>query len=129
MKLRAIKSIKQVKIILSGQTIDLNTVNEIRLMYKDKSIYLNIRLEVFSDKEVRLYKDLIERTVNGVKTKVLVNFETLEVEENGREDSRHNKLTCSLEIPEDVELLNLNYFEITTLDYWLKIDNIDDLNI
>lgn len=75
MELRAINNISDV--IISTENCNkylLKTINFIKLIYYNNEIYIKLSIEVFSEKEIELYKKFIQKTIEKEKSEVFVDF-------------------------------------------------------
>lgn len=130
MELKAINNISDV--IISTENCNkylLKTINSIKLIYYNNEIYIKLSIEVFSEKEIELYKKFIQKTIEKEKSKVFVDFHINEVNTNGNKYNKYNHLSCSYDIPNNICLLELNYTEITSINYYFKINDINELNL
>lgn len=130
MELRAINNISDV--IISTENCSeylLKTINFIKLIYHNNEIYIKLSIEVFSEKEIELYKKFIQKTIEKEKSEVFIDFCIKEIDTNGDRCNKYNHLSCSYGIPNNICLLELNYTEITSIDYYFKINDINELNL
>lgn len=130
MELKVINNISNV--IISTENCSkylLKTINSIKLIYYNNEIYIKLSIEVFSEKEIELYKKSIQKTIEKEKSEVFIDFCINEIDTNGKKHNKYNHLSCSYSIPNNICLLELNYTEITLIDYYFKINDINELNL
>lgn len=130
MELKAINNISNV--IINTENCSkylLKTINSIKLIYYNNEIYIKLSIEVFSEKEIELYKKFIQKTIEKEKSEVFIDFCINEIDTNGKKHNKYNHLSCSYDIPNNICLLELNYTEITSINYYFKINDINELNL
>lgn len=130
MELRAINNISDV--IVSTENCSkylLKTINSIKLIYHNNEIYIKLSIEVFLEKEIELYKKFIQKTIEEEKSEVFIDFCINEIDTNSDRCNKYNHLSCSYGIPNNICLLEFNYTEITSIDYYFKINDINELNL
>lgn len=130
MELKAINDISDVTISTEDcSKYLLKTINFIKLIYCNNEIYIKLSIEVFSEKEIELYKKFIQKTIEKEKSEVFVGFHINELDTNGDRYKKYNYLSCSYGMPNNICLLELNYTKITSIDYYFKINDINELNL
>lgn len=129
MEVRAIRDIKDIFIFMPTFMLKIDTANSIHFIYKDNKIYIKITTEVFNDDLVDLYKDIIKKTINENQEKVVIKFKVDTINIKGEKEEIFNYITCSFGIPDETNILSLNYNEITEISYYFEVDNIDDLKL
>ena len=107
----------------------LDSSNSINFIYKDRDIFIKISSEVFSDDMIQLYKDIIKMTLDDKDYYINIKFNIIEINEKRKEIINKNIIHCSFGVPNDINILEINYGEITSIDYYFKINDIDELNL
>lgn len=126
---RAIKDYLYIKIFIDDTLMKLDTTNSISFIYKDEDIYIKISSEVFTDDMIELHKDIIKRTLEKEDCHIRVEFVVNEINTHGDRIAKENIIDCSFGIPNDINILEINYGEITSIDYYFKVNDINDLNL
>lgn len=126
---RAIKEYDYIEIIIGDTYLKLDSSNSINFIYKDGDVFIKISSEVFSDDMIQLYKDIIKMTLDNVDYYISIKFNIIEINTKGKEVVKKNIIHCSLGIPNDINILEINYGEITSIDYYFKINDINELNL
>ena len=119
-----------------------NKIPEYEIKYsKIKNIYIQIKNGKITvkapkrvskkeiEKIVEQKTEWIQKTIEKEKSKVFVDFHINEVNTNGDKYNKYNHLSCSYDIPNNICLLELNYTEITSINYYFKINDINELNL
>ena len=52
-----------------------------------------------------------------------------EINARGDRMTKENIIHCSFGIPNDVIILDINYSEIASIDYYFKVNDINELNL
>ena len=107
----------------------LDSSNSINFIYKDRDVFIKISSEVFSDDMIQLYKDAIKMTLDDKDYYISIKFNIIEINTKGKEVVKKNIIHCSFEIPNDINILEINYGEITSIDYYFKVKDINELNL
>lgn len=107
----------------------LDVTNSTSFIYKDEYIYIKISSEVFTDDMIELHKDIIKRTLEKDDCHIKVKFVVNEINTHGDRITKENIIDCSFGIPNDINILEINYGEITSIDYYFKVNDINDLNL
>ena len=107
----------------------LDSSNSINFIYKDGDVFIKISSEVFSDDMIQLYKDIIKMTLDNVDYYISIKFNIIEINTKGKEIIKKNMIHCTLGIPNDINILEINYGEITSIDYYFKVKDINELNL
>ena len=128
-KYRAIKDYSYIKIFIDDTHIKFDTTNSISFIYKDEDIYIKISSEVFTDYMIELHKDIIKRTLEKEDCHIRVEFIVNEINTHGDRIAKENIIDCSFGIPNDIIILDINYSEIPSIDYYFKVNDINDLNL
>ena len=126
---RAIKDYSYIEMIIGDTYMKLDTTNSINFIYKDGNVYIKISSEVFTDDMIKLHKDIIKRTLEKEDYYIRVKFIVNEINARGDRMTKENIIKCSFGIPNDVIILDINYSEIPSIDYYFKVNNINDLNL
>lgn len=126
---RAIKDYDYIEIIIGDTYLKLDSSNSINFIYKDGDIFIKISSEVFSDDMIQLYKDIIKMTLDDKEYYISIKFNIIEINTKGKEVVKKNIIHCSFGIPNDINILEINYGEITSIDYYFKVNDINDLNL
>ena len=107
----------------------LDVTNSTSFIYKDEYIYIKISSEVFTDDMIELHKDIIKRTLEKDDCHIRVEFIVNEINTHGDRIAKENIIDCSFGIPNDINILEINYGEITSIDYYFKVNDINELNL
>ena len=126
---RAIKDYSYIEILIGDTYMKLDTTNSISFIYKDGNVYIKISSEVFTDDMIKLHKDIIKRTLEKEDCHIRVEFIVNEVNTHGDRIAKENIIDCSFGIPNDVIILDINYSEIASIDYYFKVNDINELNL
>lgn len=126
---RAIKDYSYIEILIGDTYMKLDTTNSISFIYKDEDVYIKISSEVFTDDMIELHKDIIKRTLEKEDCYIRVKFVVNEINTCGNKISKENIIDCSFGIPNDIIILDINYSEIPSIDYYFKVNDINDLNL
>ncbi|WP_291631884.1 hypothetical protein [Clostridium sp.] len=126
---RAIKDYSYIKIFIDDTHIKFDTTNSISFIYKDEDIYIKISSEVFTDDMIELHKDIIKRTLEKEDCHIRVEFIVNEINTHGNRIAKENIIDCSFGIPNDIIILDINYSEIASIDYYFKVNDINELNL
>ena len=126
---RAIKKYDYIEIVIGDTYLKLDTSYSINFIYKDGDVFIKISSEVFNDDTVQLYKDIIKMTLDGITYYIRVKFNIIEVDGKGKEIVKKNIIHCSLGIPNGINILEMIYSEIPSIDYYFKINDINELNL
>ena len=78
---------------------------------------------------IELHKDIIKRTLKKEDCCIRVKFIVNEINTHGDRITKENIVDCSFGIPNDITILDINYSEIASIDYYFKVNNINDLNL
>ena len=128
-KYRAIKDYSYIEILIGDTYMKLDTTNSISFIYKDGNVFIKISSEVFTDDMIKLHKDIIKRTLEKEDYYIRVKFIVNEINARGDRMTKENIIHCSFGIPNDVIILDINYSEIPSIDYYFKVNDINDLNL
>ena len=126
---RAIKDYSYIEILIGDTYMKLDTTNSISFIYKDGNVYIKISSEVFTDDMIKLHKDIIKRTLEKEDYYIRVKFIVNEINARGDRMTKENTIHCSFSIPNDVIILDINYSEIASIDYYFKVNDINELNL
>ena len=126
---RAIKDYSYIEMIIGDTYMKLDTTNSISFIYKDGNVYIKISSEVFTDDMIELHKDIIKRTLEKEDYYIRVKFIVNEINARGDRMTKENTIDCSFGIPNDVIILDINYSEIASIDYYFKVNDINELNL
>ena len=126
---RAIKDYSYIEILIGDTYMKLDATNSISFIYKDGNVYIKISSEVFTDEMIELHKNIIKRTLEKEDYYIKVKFIVNEINARGDRMTKENIIKCSFGIPNDVIILDINYSEIPSIDYYFKVNNINDLNL
>ena len=126
---RAIKDYSYIEMIIGDTYMKLDTTNSISFIYKDGNVYIKISSEVFTDDMIKLHKDIIKRTLEKEDYYIRVKFIVNEVNARCDRMTKENTIYCSFGIPNDIIILDINYSEIASIDYYFKVNDINDLNL
>ena len=126
---RAIKDYSYIKIFIDDTLMKLDATNSTSFIYKDNDIYIKISSEVFTDDVIELHKDIIKRTLEKEDCHIRVEFIVNEINTHGDRIAKENIINCSFGIPNDINILEINYGEIPSIDYYFKVNDINDLNL
>ena len=126
---RAIKEYDYIEIIVGDTYLKLDSSNSINFIYKDGDVFIKISSEVFSDDMIQLYKDAIKMTLDDKDYYMSIKFNIIEINAKGKEVIKKNIIHCSFEIPNDINILEINYGETTSINYYFKVEDINDLNL
>ena len=126
---RAIKEYDYIEIIVGDTYLKLDSSNSINFIYKDGDVFIKISSEVFSDDMIELHKDIIKRTLEKEDYYIRVKFIVNEINARGDRMTKENTIYCSFGIPNDIIILDINYSEIASIDYYFKVNDINDLNL
>ena len=126
---RAIKDYSYIEILVGDTYMKLDTTNSINFIYKDGNVYIKISSEVFTDEMIELHKDIIKRTLEKEDYYIRVKFIVNEINARGDRMTKENVIQCSFGIPNDVIILDINYSEIASIDYYFKVNDINELNL
>ena len=126
---RAIKDYSYIEILIGDTYMKLDTTNSINFIYKDGNVYIKISSEVFTDDMIKLHKDIIKRTLEKEDYYIRVKFIVNEINAYGDKIAKENTIYCSFGIPNDIIILNINYSEIASIDYYFKVNDINELNL
>lgn len=126
---RAIKDYSYIKIFIDDTLMKLDATNSTSFIYKDNDIYIKISSEVFTDDVIELHKDIIKRTLKKEDCHIRVEFIVNEINTHGDRIAKENIINCSFGIPNDINILEINYGEITSIDYYFKVKDINELNL
>ena len=126
---RAIKDYSYIEILIGDTYMKLDTTNSINFIYKDGNVYIKISSEVFTDDMIKLHKDIIKRTLEKEDYYIRVKFIVNEINARGDRMTKENVIQCSFGIPNDVIILDINYSEIASIDYYFKVNDINELNL
>ena len=126
---RAIKDYSYIKILVGDTYMKLDTTNSISFIYKDGNVYIKISSEVFTDDMIELHKDIIKRTLEKEDYYIRVKFIVNEINARGDRMTKENIIDCSFGIPNDIIILDINYSEIASIDYYFKVNDINELNL
>ena len=113
---RAIKDYDYIEIIIGDTYLKLDSSNSINFIYKDGNIFIKISSEVFSDDMIQLYKDVIKMTLDDKDYYMSIKFNIIEINMKGKEVVKKNIIHCSFEIPNDINILEINYGETTSIN-------------
>ena len=128
-KYRAIKDYSYIEMIIGDTHMKLDTTNSISFIYKDGNVYIKISSEVFNDEMIELHKDIIKRTLEKEDYYIRIKFIVNEINTYDNKISKENIIDCSFGIPNDIIILDINYSEIPSIDYYFKVNDINDLNL
>ena len=126
---RAIKDYSYIEILIGDTYMKLDTTNSISFIYKDENVYIKISSEVFTDDMIKLHKDIIKRTLEKEDYYIRVKFIVNEINARGDRMTKENIIDCSFGIPNDIIILDINYSEIASIDYYFKVNDINELNL
>ena len=126
---RAIKDYSYIEILVGDTYMKLDTTNSISFIYKDGNVYIKISSEVFNDEMIKLHKDIIKRTLEKEDYYIRVKFIVNEINAHGDRMIKENIINCSFGIPNDIIILDINYSEIASIDYYFKVNDINELNL
>ena len=126
---RAIKDYSYIEILIGDTYMKLDTTNSINFIYKDGNVYIKISSEVFTDDMIKLHKDIIKRTLEKEDYYIRVKFIVNEINARGDRMTKENTIDCSFGIPNDIIILDINYSEIASIDYYFKVNDINELNL
>ena len=126
---RAIKDYSYIEILIGDTYMKLDATNSISFIYKDGNVYIKISSEVFTDEMIELHKNIIKRTLEKEDYYIKVKFIVNEINARGDRMTKENIIKCSFGIPNDVIILDINYSEIPSIDYYFKVNDINDLNL
>ena len=126
---RAIKDYSYIEILIGDTYMKLDTTNSISFIYKDGNVYIKISSEVFTDDMIKLHKDIIKRTLEKEDYYIRVKFIVNEINARSDRMTKENIINCSFGIPNDVIILDINYSEIASIDYYFKVNDINELNL
>ena len=126
---RVIKDYSYIKIFIDDIHMKFDTTSSISFIYKDENIYIKISSEVFTDDMIELHKDIIKRTLEKEDCYIKVKFVVNEINTHGDRITKENIIDCSFGIPNDINILEINYGEITSIDYYFKVNDINELNL
>lgn len=126
---RAIKDYSYIEILIGDTYMKLDTTNSISFIYKDGNVYIKISSEVFNDEMIELHKDIIKRTLEKEDYYIRIKFIVNELNAHGDRMTKENIIKCSFGIPNDVIILDINYSEIASIDYYFKVNDINELNL
>ena len=126
---RAIKDYSYIEILVGDTYMKLDATNSTSFIYKDNDIYIKISSEVFTDDVIELHKDIIKRTLEKEDCHIRVEFIVNEINARGDRMTKENIIHCSFGIPNDVIILDINYSEIASIDYYFKVNDINELNL
>ena len=126
---RAIKDYSYIEILIGDTYMKLDTTNSISFIYKDGNVYIKISSEVFNDEMIELHKDIIKRTLEKEDYYIRVKFIVNEINAHGDKIAKENTIYCSFGIPNDIIILDINYSEIASIDYYFKVNDINELNL
>ena len=126
---RAIKDYSYIEILVGDTYMKLDTTNSINFIYKDGNVYIKISSEVFTDDMIKLHKDIIKRTLEKEDYYIRVKFIVNEINARGDRMTKENTIDCSFGIPNDIIILDINYSEIASIDYYFKVNDINELNL
>ena len=126
---RAIKDYSYIEILIGDTYMKLDATNSISFIYKDGNVYIKISSEVFTDEMIELHKNIIKRTLEKEDYYIKVKFIVNEINARGDRMTKENIIKCSFGIPNDVIILDINYSEIASIDYYFKVNDINELNL
>ena len=126
---RAIKDYSYIEILIGDTYMKLDATNSISFIYKDGNVYIKISSEVFTDEMIELHKNIIKRTLEKEDYYIKVKFIVNEINARGDRMTKENIIKCSFGIPNDVIILDINYSEIPSIDYYFKVNDINELNL
>ena len=126
---RVIKDYSYIKIFIDDIYMKFDTTSSISFIYKDENVYIKISSEVFTDDMIELHKDIIKRTLEKEDCYIKVEFIVNEINTHGDRIAKENIIDCSFGIPNDIIILDINYSEIPSIDYYFKVNDINDLNL
>lgn len=126
---RAIKDYSYIEILIGDTYMKLDTTNSISFIYKDGNVYIKISSEVFTDDMIELHKDIIKRTLEKEDYYIRIKFIVNEINAHSDKIAKENIIDCSFGIPNDIIILDINYSEIASIDYYFKVNDINELNL
>ncbi len=128
-KYRVVKGYDYIEIVIGNTYLKLDSTNSTNFIYKDGCVFIKISSEIFTDDMIQLYKDIIKMTLDNIDCYISVKFNIIEADAKGKEAVKKNIIHCSLGMPNDINILEMIYGEITFIDYYFKINDINELNL